>query len=104
MSRAFFLALGLNTLLLGAQCFVLDRFEFSTSFSSAIARDPAGSNTAPDASRPSVFQNSAFQYRPSGDSSVGARGRMFKPREWMPWSLLAVGAIIVMYTGAAKPA
>jgi len=102
--RAFFMALGLNSMLLGGECFVLERIELSKSFTSIVAgQDPMLANSARP-SNSSVFQNSAYQAMMA--DSLDGSGRMFRPREWMPWSLLAVGAIIVMYTSshARKPA
>jgi hypothetical protein len=95
------MALGLNSILLGAECFVLDRVEFSRSFTSTVFGQDVSLSAAATPISANVFQNSGYQTTPSVESARGVRGRTFKPREWMPWSLLAAGAIIVMYTGAA---
>jgi hypothetical protein len=95
------MALGLNAMLLGGECFVLERVELSPAFTTVVAgRGPLGSSPN-SAMNNSVFQNSAYQVMANNSSS--GRGRLFRPREWMPWSLLAVGALIVMYTGAYSP-
>jgi hypothetical protein len=100
------MAIGLNSMLLGIECFVLDRVELSPSFTSIVSgRTSVASAVQNDFGRSSVFQNSAYAFPQSGGVSAGP-GRMFRPREWMPWSFLAIGAIIVMYTSAnaKKPA
>lgn len=99
--RAFFMAVGLYTMLLGGECFILDRVELSKSFTSALANSETSSR--PSVGTPisaNIFQNSGYQYQPMPDANSTPRGRMFKPREWMPWSLLAAGAVIVMYTSS----
>jgi hypothetical protein len=101
------MAIGLNSMLLGIECFVLDRIELSPSFTSIVSgRFSVASAVQNDFSRSSVFQNSAYAFPQSSDGVSAGPGRMFRPREWMPWSFLAIGAIIVMYTSAnaKKPA
>jgi hypothetical protein len=105
--RAIFMALGLNAMLLGGECFVLDRIELSKPFTSIVAgKDLASAPAAGGSTNTSLFQNSGYQYPSAMGTSSTQRGRTFRPREWMPWSLLAVGAVIVMYTSAyaGKPA
>ena len=105
--RAIFMALGLNARLLGGECFVLDRIELSKPFTSTIlGKDLSASASAVGPTNASLFQNSSYQYPSALGASLTNRGRTFRPREWMPWSLLAVGAVIVMYTSsyAGKPA
>lgn len=107
MWRAIFMALGLNAMLLGGECFILDRVELSKPFTAFVTGQDAGSGSlAGGGTSTSLFQNSAYQYPSATGTDTWGRGRMFRPREWMPWSLLAVGAIIVMYTSAHahKPA
>ncbi len=95
------MALGLNSLLLGSECFLLDRVELSKSFTTAIiGRETASAVPTGAPISANIYQNSGYQYQSSPDSNALIRGRSFKPREWMPWSLLAAGAIIVMYAGS----
>lgn len=98
------MALGFTAMILGAECFVIERVEFSPSFSSMVSGRDSHRMVSSSPTNYSVFQNSAYQGMSANASNLP--GRMFRPREWMPWSLLAVGALIVMYTGAhgAKPA
>lgn len=101
------MALGLNAMLLGGECFILDRIELSKPFTSIVlGNDMAAAAVTGGPANASLFQNSAYQYPSAMSASMADRGRMFRPREWMPWSLLAVGAVIVMYTSsyARKPA
>ena len=101
------MALGLNSMLLGGEFFIMERIELSKSFTSIVMGKDG--NAAPVVGGPtnaSIFQNSGYQFQTTNGASAADRGRIFRPREWMPWSLLAVGAIIVMYTSsyARKPA
>ena len=101
------MAVGLNSMLLGGECFILDRIELSQSFTSIVAgRDNAASAVAASPINANFFQNSGYKYQSPNGAAAAGRSRMFRPREWMPWSLLAAGAIIVMYTSAhaRKPA
>lgn len=91
MWRALFLALGINAIILGTECMLLDRVELSP----AVTQHQQ--SLANDYSRPSLFQNSVFQFQ---DNNVVGPRRVFKPREWMPWSLIATGIIIVVYTSS----
>ena len=61
----------------------------------------------------SVFSNNGYQGAGSSPyQNVGYRApiqnqnpnRLIRTKEWMPWSLLATGAIIVMYTLSLPPA
>jgi hypothetical protein len=95
------MAIGLNALLLGGECFVLDRVELSKTVVNAINTGDQSSTAnygAPISAN--MFQNSGYQYSSVPGTTQTVRGRMFKPREWMPWSLLAAGLIIVMYTSS----
>lgn len=94
------MALGLNAMLLGAECFVLDRIELSKSFTSIVGSKEGGSADRGVAGGSSIFQNSGYQFPTASDPTASGSGRMFRPREWMPWSFIAAGAVIVMYTSA----
>jgi hypothetical protein len=71
MLRAFFLATGICCLLLGLQCLVVEKAELS------------GDSTA-------SASNFARQAVPSY--------REIEPPEWAPWSLMSVGAVVILYT------
>lgn len=77
MLRAFFLAMGISTCIYGGECLVVDRFVM------AADAKPAPSQSgiyAPPAKPP----------------------REFSPPEWAPWSLLATGAVVVLYSMAMR--
>lgn len=76
MWRTLFLAIGISALLLGAECLVVHK---------AIFMRPA---TAAD-SGPTAFGQ--FVAPPASQ-------REFQPPEWAPWSLLAGGAVILLYS------
>ena len=88
MWRAFFLAVGINLIILGAECLIIDQVVLSNSRSESSNQVATGNN--------SVYSNASFASvsAPEGPKSK----RTFRPKDWMPWSLLAAGSIIVIYT------
>ena len=78
MLRAFFLAMGISTCIYGAECLVVERF--------VLAAD-----TKPAATQPGAFT-----------SPPAKPPREMKPPEWAPWSLLATGALVVLYSLAMR--
>ena len=78
MLRAFFLAMGISTCIYGAECLVVDRFVLAGESKPASA--PAGALNAAPAKPP----------------------RDIHPPEWAPWSLLASGALVVLYSLAMR--
>lgn len=77
MWRATFLAIGIYLCILGAECLVVDR---------AILDD--GSKPAPATETASLFQS----------TSPKAERKEYKPKEWMPWSMLSTGAVVILYS------
>ncbi len=85
MWKSFFLAVGFFLLILGLETLVVQKFAMASGsrvprIVSSVTEDlttPAW--TAPGPNQP-------------------VRRREIRTREWMPWSLLAAGAITVMYT------
>ena len=79
MWRSFFLAMGLATLLLGAEFLAINK---------ATLKLPTDD----------TLQQSSFM------TSVNEtfRTREFVPPEWAPWTLLSVGAVIVLYSCTAS--
>ena len=94
MWRAFFFAVGIYAMILGVECLILDKVELSP----AVA-GKASANAAFQPTNASVFQNSVYQYQPA---PATVKAKSFRPREWMPWSLIAGGFLIVVYTRAYK--
>ena len=77
MLRAFFLAMGISTCIYGAECLVVERFVLA-------------------AEKPAATQPGAY-------SSAPARSpKEMNPPEWAPWSLLATGALVVLYSLAMR--
>ena len=72
MWRAFFLAIGICCCAIGVECLLIDKAMIITASDSA----PAGSYGHTNA----------------------PRLREFAPPEWAPWSLLAVGAVVMIYS------
>jgi hypothetical protein len=77
MLRAFFLAMGISTCIYGAECLVVDRFVMA-------------SDAKPAATQPGTYVAPA---KPP---------REVTPPEWAPWSLLATGALVVLYSMAMR--
>lgn len=77
MLRAFFLAMGISTCIYGAECLVVERFIL------------AGDKSV--ASQPAAFS-----------STPAPPPRQMNPPEWAPWSLLASGALVVLYSMAMR--
>ena len=73
MWRSIFLALGIMAIVVGAECLFIDSAHFYS----------AGETKA------SSFMNPAD--RPSTSTHA------WRPKEWMPWLMLAAGAITILY-------
>jgi hypothetical protein len=71
MLRAFFLAMGICCLVLGLECLVVEKAEMSGG---------GGSSTT------SFARQAMPNYRE------------VEPPEWAPWSLMSVGAVVILYT------
>jgi hypothetical protein len=71
MLRAFFLAIGIFAFILGLQCLVIEK----------AVLQPSREGTA-----------SAFAQQ------VEKPYREISPPEWAPWSLLSVGAVVMLYS------
>lgn len=76
MLRAFFLAMGISTCIYGAECLVVERFVLA-------------------AEKPVATQPGAF-------TAPAKPPRDMNPPEWAPWSLLATGALVVLYSLAMR--
>ena len=89
MWRAIFLALGITLIVVGGQFFMVDQMEIKR------VRRPRIVTTPPGQVENSPFQQASFK----GKSSPAASPTViFRPKDWMPWSLLAVGSIVLIYT------
>lgn len=77
MWRALFLAIGIYLCILGAECLVFDR---------AILDD--GKAEVSQAAQESALYSSDFN----------VERKEFKPKEWMPWSMLSTGAVVILYS------
>lgn len=73
MLRAFLLAMGIATCIYGAECLVVDRFVMASE------------------AKPAVAQSGTF-------APPVKAARELTPPEWAPWSLLATGALVVLYS------
>lgn len=95
MLRSLLFGLGIFLLVLGAQTLVVDRWIMSNSSSLANLVE-GNANSSSSNILTAGFSNNAGSYYDSSRSN--AVKRVYQTREWMPWSLLAAGTMIVLYT------
>jgi hypothetical protein len=84
MWRAFFSAIGIVLIIFGIECLTID---------SAILVQSAVDEPAPAG----PFANLMASARPPDAD------RVFRPTEWFPWSLLACGSIVLLYSISLRP-
>jgi len=82
MWRAFFCAIGIMLIILGIECLLID----SAVLAAGVIDDPTSSP-----------QNTMF-----GGQLANTQSRVFRPAEWIPWSLLASGAVVLIYSISLK--
>jgi len=73
MWRSFFLAVGIMMVIVGAECLII---ESATLYAAA-------ETSAADFIDP--------------DGNPGKTTKVVSPSEWMPWTLLSCGAIVILY-------
>lgn len=88
MWKALSLALGITLIVLGAELFFVDELE--------IRKVRGGANDSQEAANAGPFQSASFTNNTNPQSK--AKTVLYKPADWMPWSFLAGGTIIVIYT------
>ena len=79
MWRAFFLAVGISLLIIGAQCLFVERVTLAH-----------GTSTTEVQSNEYLFGGQTAA-QPSG-------GKNIIPPDWAPWSLMAAGAVVMIYS------
>lgn len=88
MWRAFFFAVGLFTLIVGVQCLLVD----SVTWAQGVVEEPAPP--------PQPQQQSLFGQTPPPAAPVPTGGGVYRPSESLPWSLMAVGTLVMLYSSA----
>ena len=83
MWRAFFFAIGTMLVILGVECLLIDS---ATIVSDAPQKVQATSNSWFE--EPQIMQVQA--------------NKVIRPPEWIPWSLIATGSVIVLYALTLK--
>ncbi len=78
------MAVGITLVMLGIECFMFDQVE--------VTRLRGNQNQS------TINANSLFRPASYQTVSMGAQTVNVTVREWMPWSLMAVGAIVLIYT------
>jgi len=79
MWRAFFIGIGITLVIFGAQCLVLDRAILESQES--VAESSMSGNS----------------YLLGGDTPR-LKQRELIPKDWHPWSLMSVGAVVLLYS------
>ena len=104
MIRAFLMAIGIFLLILGAQTLIVDRWLISTSGGPVNQAVSKYYNNNQNFNGQTPFRSASFSNGPNNLNGFNQtaqrpakRQRIFKTREWMPWSLLAAGTIVVLY-------
>ena len=103
MWRSLFLALGIFSLILGAETLIVDKFIMTGGRSRNIARGSADGLNPQFSPQTNLnggyYQQASYQpYTATIAKPRNIASRIVQTRDWMPWSLLATGAIIVFYT------
>jgi hypothetical protein len=80
MWRAFFCAVGIVLIIMGIECLLID----SAVLVAGVIDDPS--------MMPQQQNGGLFSAPPT------TVDRVFKPSEWFPWSLVASGAIVLLYS------
>ncbi len=80
MWKAFFLAVGICLCILGAECLVIERVYLKPK-AAAAGETPVATSLLEQAQAP----------------GVGVPREVIPP-EWAPWSLMAAGAVVVLYS------
>ena len=81
MWRAFFCGIGIVLIIMGIECLLID----SAVLVAGVLDDPGQQ----------VPQQAGGFFSAPAQNSVD---RVFKPSEWFPWSLLATGSIVLLYS------
>ena len=81
MWRAFFCAVGIVLIIVGLECLLIDSAELVA----GVIDDPSTQ----------VQQQAGGYFSVPVQKSVD---RVFRPSEWFPWSMLASGAIVLLYS------
>ena len=76
--RAFFIAVGVMMVIVGIECLLIESATFADENSRAVR-----------------VNNNFFQQLESYE--VSSKGKTVEPPEWIPWSLLASGTIVILY-------
>ena len=99
MFRSLIFAIGIFLLIFGVQTLLVDKWIMSYELPpSATAANNGGYYNSP-------YRTAAFSRIRGNQNQYGQNGRLgnaikpvYQTQDWMPWSLLAGGSIIVLYT------
>jgi len=104
MWRSLFLAIGIFSLILGGETLVVDKYTMASGRKLPQLANRL-TNTGLNSGFPiqqnstgGFYQQAGFQPNARNGQVGPFRPRVVQTKDWMPWSLLATGAIIVLYT------
>ena len=89
------MAIGIFLLILGVQTLIVDRWLISSS------GGPVNQTVSQYYDGSTPFRSASYGTDPRssmGEVTQQRYQRVFRTREWMPWSLLAAGAVVVLYS------
>lgn len=81
MWRAFFLAVGISLVIIGAQCLVVERVTLAHGISTSAPTEEGG-----------------YLLGQKSNAPAAAGGKDIVPPDWAPWSLMAAGAVVMIYS------
>lgn len=97
MFRSIITAIGVFLLILGGESLIVDRVIVVESQGEAVATTAATPYSA------SPFQNAGFSQQQGPALPRRVQRRVYHTKDWMPWSLLAAGTIVVLYSYSINP-
>ena len=97
MFRSIITAIGVFLLILGGESLIVDRVIVVASPQESAATTA----TAPYSASP--FQNAGFSQQLNPARPRRIHRRVYYTKDWMPWSLLAAGTIVVLYSYSINP-
>ncbi len=97
MFRSIITAIGVFLLILGGESLIVDRVIVVES------QEQTAPSTAVAPYSASPFQNAGFRQPQGAGLPRRIQRRVYHTKDWMPWSLLAAGTIVVLYSYSISP-
>ena len=102
MFRSIIMAIGVFLLILGGETLIVDRVVLADRQATSSGGNPSQGSFGTTPAGP--FQNAGYQsYYGSAPRTGPVPRRVVQTKDWMPWSLLAAGTIVVLYSYSIAP-